>query len=958
MAVSHENVELLLSAKSQIAEIDKAQAKLALLSRAGIDATRANATVARQAKSIIDTIQNTKAAASLKETAAQGARVAQSIKWSSDELRRFEANAKRAREEVRRISSDTNTFAGRIGSQLVAGIKLGFGVDIASRVAGGITSTFAFAKSAAIDFNATIEQQEFAFRTLLGSADAAKQRVAELYTFAKDTPFEFEQIVLASRVLQSLTGGALAAGEGLQIVGDTAAANSRQLEEVSMWIGRVYAGLQSGTPIGEATLRLIEMGVIGGDTARRLNRLAESGAAVGNAMAVIRQEFGRFSGAMAEQSKTLNGQLAILRDTLMMLIATNAKSFFETMKFGVEQLNTVLNTKDIQNYIDLVRVLMDAGTLGPLARGLGAAIGGGSILQGIQAGTPFDGTASGKAPSESFILQTHAMEMQIRSVIKAKRDQGEIDDDEAARLAKKLRLLSEIEDVEQRMARLTDLAATVGRGKALSTAIGAGVAPASPELSDAAKSAQGDVFKKFLESARSTLTERQRLEIEHVDELDRINTVFANNEEARKAALFMVDQIFAQRRLALDEKETQEKEERAAEALKAFIDVQNEMERTQMDRLERELAAEQKQIENRLALMDSIRGQVQGSFLLTSIQKRNLEKKSIETELAMLRDSENEARFLSRFGATAESREMHSRQADLFTSGRQQAEGRLMALNAAGDPEDFSDQFGNAMTNIQNRWGSWAQQMATAFESVFESAISTISNGITGLIMGTMTWEEALSNIGVTILTEIVQSIVQMGVRWVLTQIMINTAANAFQSAALAANAGFAAALSAVWATPATLSTIASYGASAAAAPAQIAISQGMTLAQSLAAFKSGGYTGMGNTSDIAGIVHKDEYVIPSRVLRQYGRDFFDRMMEGATFRNSPSFSGGMSYSAPSMDNIYNVSNSAHPAAKSKNVFNFAAFHGRSEAERYLSTQEGERFMLDFIRRTQHEVAG
>lgn len=98
------------------------------------------------------------------------------------------------------------------------------------------------------------------------------------------------------------------------------------------------------------------------------------------------------------------------------------------------------------------------------------------------------------------------------------------------------------------------------------------------------------------------------------------------------------------------------------------------------------------------------------------------------------------------------------------------------ALVGAGDPESYVDQWGKAMTAISDQWGSWAQQTARAFSSVFNTAISSISDGITGLIMGTKSWGQALVAIGNTIMTTVIQSIVEMGVRWVMTRGVVGLA--------------------------------------------------------------------------------------------------------------------------------------------------------------------------------------
>jgi len=166
-----------------------------------------------------------------------------------------------------------------------------------------------------------------------------------------------------------------------------------------------------------------------------------------------------------------------------------------------------------------------------------------------------------------------------------------------------------------------------------------------------------------------------------------------------------------------------------------------------------------------------------------------------------------------------------------------------------GDASSFQQNFSVTLVRLRAEWGTWASQAAQAFENVFNSAISTISDGISGLIMGTKSWGAALREIGTSILTTVVQSIVQMGVRWVLTRIMMATVGRAIQAAetaaALAVASSQAGALAGIWATPATLATTASFGEAAAMAPAAIAAATAAVKGSSIAmsAFASGGLT-------------------------------------------------------------------------------------------------------------------
>ena len=202
--------------------------------------------------------------------------------------------------------------------------------------------------SRGIDFTATKEQSQVAFETLLGSADEAKERIDELIEFAAKTPFRLPGIIDANRQLQVLTDGTLAGEKGLRLVGDAAAATGRDMSQVAFWIGRTYAGLKSGTPVGEATLRLIEMGLVSGETALELQRLAKEARSGGDAMEIIEDTFAKTSGAMEKQSRTLVGLKTTLSDTIDQMAAEFSKPIFNVFKDSIEGLLLALGALETQ----------------------------------------------------------------------------------------------------------------------------------------------------------------------------------------------------------------------------------------------------------------------------------------------------------------------------------------------------------------------------------------------------------------------------------------------------------------------------------------------------------------------------------------------------------------------------------------------------------------------------------
>jgi hypothetical protein len=211
-------------------------------------------------------------------------------------------------------------------------------------------------------------------------------------------------------------------------------------------------------------------------------------------------------------------------------------------------------------------------------------------------------------------------------------------------------------------------------------------------------------------------------------------------------------------------------------------------------------------------------------------------------------------------------------------------------LQQAEGEASYSDNWARMVVSLENM-NNLAKETAQTFQTVFNGAINSISQNLTKVIEGTENWHKALLNIAQTVVGSIIQGIIQMGVRWLLTQIMMATMGRAIMAAATAATAPIAAAQAAIWATPATLATIASYGAAAVQAPAMIAIAQAATLGT--AGFSEGGYTGNGSPSDVAGFVHRGEFVFSAPAVDRVGIGTLEAMHNGTAAPAGSAVSGG-----------------------------------------------------------------
>ena len=240
------------------------------------------------------------------------------------------------------LDLDTSGFTGGISAARASlggfqAFSVGAMAAVGAAVAGaalalkGLQTVWTEAQ-AAVGEAANRETMQTAFIPLLGSAKAAKDRMAELADFAAKTPFQLPGIAAASRTLEALTDGVLSTGNGLTLVGDIASAFNQPIEEIAVHIGRLYSGLDSGRPVGEAMQRLQELGAITPDVRSRLEKLQAEGKKGSEVWQVAADNLARFSGGMELQSKTWHGKISTLSDNWAKVRSEFGKPIMDALK--------------------------------------------------------------------------------------------------------------------------------------------------------------------------------------------------------------------------------------------------------------------------------------------------------------------------------------------------------------------------------------------------------------------------------------------------------------------------------------------------------------------------------------------------------------------------------------------------------------------------------------------------
>ncbi|HXG46253.1 MAG TPA: hypothetical protein VNO52_01415 [Methylomirabilota bacterium] len=240
-----------------------------------------------------------------------------------------------------------------------------------------------------------------------------------------------------------------------------------------------------------------------------------------------------------------------------------------------------------------------------------------------------------------------------------------------------------------------------------------------------------------------------------------------------------------------------------------------------------------------------------------------------------------------------------------------------------------------AASAIEERIGTLAQQIGRTFTSVIGSAIDGIATSIEGLITGTMTWGEALRNIGVSIVQGIIQAFARMVAEWVVAHVLMKGVLLAFHAFGLglkaketAATIGAESEKTPVLAVNAGLANTSSFGA---ASVIGLALLLAM-IAALAASFAEGGYTGPGGKYQVAGVVHAGEYVLPADVVSRVGLGPLEAL------RTSRGDSAFTSTASP-------VASAARPEV------HVGVLNSREEAKRFLESTEGERMILDVVQR-------
>lgn len=192
-----------------------------------------------------------------------------------------------------------------------------------------------------LTFNMQMENNRVALTQFLGSADAANTELTKLYDVAARTPFEFSNIVDATRRFLAFGFSLQQTNRYLNIIGDTAAAfggGAEQIQRMVLVFGQMRA---AGRVLGQDLLQLEQIGIPALSILQeQLGLTQEQMANIGRLHipaelaieALMRGLDQRFHGLSEKQAKTLQGRLSTLHDYAARLFGTLTLPLYERIR--------------------------------------------------------------------------------------------------------------------------------------------------------------------------------------------------------------------------------------------------------------------------------------------------------------------------------------------------------------------------------------------------------------------------------------------------------------------------------------------------------------------------------------------------------------------------------------------------------------------------------------------------
>ena len=214
-------------------------------------------------------------------------------------------------------------FAGKLGKGLATAAKVG-----AAAVGAASTAIVALGKIG-LEYNSQMEQYTTNFTTMLGSQEAAVQKVQELKEFAASTPLSMDDLAKGTQTLLAFGVESESSTGILRQLGDIALGDADKMQRLSTAFGKATA---AGKVTGDTVQQMIDAGwnpliqisKAAGETMEETQKRMSAGAVsveeLQAAMEAVTTGTGQFAGGMEAASHTTQGLISTLQDNARALV--------------------------------------------------------------------------------------------------------------------------------------------------------------------------------------------------------------------------------------------------------------------------------------------------------------------------------------------------------------------------------------------------------------------------------------------------------------------------------------------------------------------------------------------------------------------------------------------------------------------------------------------------------------
>ena len=255
----------------------------------------------------------------------------------------------------------------------------------------GITTPLTALGVAGVKYNAQLEDFEANLTTLLGSADDAKDMLADLKEMANTTPFETTDLLEATQMMLGFGLETDKTRGYLQTLGDISMGNSQKLMSLTRAFSQIGA---AGKATMEDINQMIDAGfnplqIMSEKTGKSMAELRDEVSEgevsfddIAEAMEDATKEGGRYYKAMEKASKTMNGKMSTALDALNTALGELTESLLPLATKAIEKITDWANAfaeLDDETKETIVTIAGIVAAAGPILGAVGkisSAIGG------------------------------------------------------------------------------------------------------------------------------------------------------------------------------------------------------------------------------------------------------------------------------------------------------------------------------------------------------------------------------------------------------------------------------------------------------------------------------------------------------------------------------------------------------------------------------------------------------